>query len=156
RNRTLAEAASALAAKHPEIAEPLIARHLKKHPRDHEALNLMAEIARRAGRIVEAESLLARCLELSPDSAGYRYNYALVLRRQSKFEQALVQLDLLLTRESHNPLFRDQKASVLRILGRYAEALSYRKGLSEEFPNVPNVWLQYGHALRGAGSNEQC
>lgn len=156
RNRTLAQAAAALTEGRPDIAEPLVSRHLKKHPRDHEALNLLADVARRAGRFEEAENTLVRCLKLSPNSAGYRYNYVLVLRRRNKFEQALAQLDELLSLDPRSPIYRNQKAALLRILGRHADALSYRRELVEEYPTLPDVWLHYAHALRGLGSNDQC
>ncbi|MGH6875895.1 MAG: tetratricopeptide repeat-containing sulfotransferase family protein [Rhizomicrobium sp.] len=156
RNRILAEAAGALAANRVVVAESLVARFLEKKPRDPDALNLMADIARRAKRFEEAGRLLSRCVKQSPDCAGYRFNYAVILRRLDKYEEALAQLDELLNGDPRNPLFRDQKAAVLVKAGRHDEALAYRRELAEEFPGSPDAWLHYGHSLRGAGFQDRC
>src|SRR5215469_13775015 len=76
RNRTLAEAAEALAKGHFQIAEPLVAKYLRRDPKNPDALNLMADIVRRQGRHEEAEELLERCVERAPNTNGFRYNYA--------------------------------------------------------------------------------
>jgi tetratricopeptide (TPR) repeat protein len=156
RNRMLSDAAGALAENNTEIAESLVRTYLEKRPDDPDALNILAEIARRAKAFEDAEKLLERCVARSPGSAGFRFNYTVVLRHLHKYEQALVQTDELLRREPQNPLFRDQKALVLTRLGRHAEALTYRRGLAEEFPQLPNVWLQLGDAFRDAGFQTEC
>ncbi len=156
RNRALAEAADALADKRLESAGALVARVLAKRPGDPDALNLQADIARRLKQFDEAEQLLARCVEHSPEHFGYKFNHAVILRRLEKYEQALAQLDELLRRDPRNPLYRDQKAAVLRLLDRHGEALVYRRELSEEYPTSPDAWLHYGHALRNAGLRTEC
>jgi predicted Zn-dependent protease len=155
-NKLLAQASDALAQGQIDAAESLVSGFLEKKPRDPAALNLMADIARRAQRFEEAENLLSRCVELAPDSAGYRFNFAVILRRREKYDDALAQLDVLLARDPQNPLFCDQKATVLALLGRQAEALPYRKALAEEYPHLADVWLAYGDVLRGAGSVDEC
>jgi tetratricopeptide (TPR) repeat protein len=155
RHRTLGEAADALAENRADIAEPLVARFLEKRPNDPDALNLMADIARRARRFDDAERFLARCVSAAPDSAGYRFNYAVLLRRQERFAEALAQLDTLLAREPDNPLFREQKADVLHLMGRHDDALAGWRALADDYPQWPEAWLQYGHALRNIGLTEQ-
>lgn len=156
RNRILAEAAEALAANQPTIAEPLVSGFLAKKPNDADALNLMADIARRANRLEEAEEILCRCVQRFPAVAGYRFNYAVVLRGLDKYEQALAELDALLEISPQNPLFREQKAAVLRKLGRHDEAVAWRSELAKDYPGSSEIWLHYGHSLRGAGLQEQC
>lgn len=156
RNRALAEAAQALAENQVAVAELLVAKHLKKKPTDPDALNLMADIARRSKRFEDAERLLSRCLDQRPDCAGYRYNYAVILRLVHKHDHALAQLDLLLGDDPRNPLYRDQKATALSWTGRSAEALDCRRRLMEDYPESPETWLRYGHALRDAGFQDQC
>jgi hypothetical protein len=116
----------------------------------------MADMARRSQRFEEAQQLLSRCVELSPDCVGFRFNLAVILRRLERFEEALAQIDVLLTDEPQNPLFRDQKAALMQLLGRAAEALPLRQGLTTDFPSSPEIWVQYGHALRAAGSTDAC
>jgi tetratricopeptide (TPR) repeat protein len=156
RHRILAEAADALAAGRFDVAESLASGFIEKHPAEPGAFNLMADIARRSKRFEEAERLLSRCIELAPDCAGYRFNYAVILHRPDKFGLALARLDELLGKDPRNPLFRDQKALVLRLMGRHDEALIYRRELAEEYPSSPKVWLDYGQALRGSESQDQC
>jgi tetratricopeptide (TPR) repeat protein len=155
RNRILAEAADALGKNRAHLAEPLVSKFLKKHPNDPSALNLMADIARRADRFAEAEQLLSRCVEQSA-CAGYRFNYAVVLRRLDKFDEALAQLDELLIKEPRNPLYREQKAEMLNLMRRHDEAFVIHRELSEEFPNSPDVWLNYGDTWRSTGHFDQC
>ncbi|HWY16539.1 MAG TPA: sulfotransferase [Rhizomicrobium sp.] len=155
RNRILAQAAGALGENRAHLAEPLVSKFLKKHPNDPSALNLMADIARRAERFAEAEQLLSRCVEQSA-CAGYRFNYAVVLRRLDKFDEALAQLDELLIKEPRNPLYREQKAEVLNLMRRQDEAFVIHRELSEEFPNSPDVWLNYGDTWRSTGHFDQC
>ncbi|HEX4079349.1 MAG TPA: sulfotransferase [Rhizomicrobium sp.] len=152
----MAQAFDALAAQRVDIARSLVSGVLEKKPRDPDALNLMADIARRSRRFEEAEELLARCLAAAPDRAGYRFNYAVILRRREKLDEALAQLDVLLAADPRNPLYREQKAAVLRQMGRLADALVLRRELAQEFPERPEVWLQFGHALRSVGAGADC
>jgi tetratricopeptide (TPR) repeat protein len=154
-NPILAQAAGALAQNRTEVAEQVLSGFLREHPGDPAALNLMADLARRAERLEEAEQFLSRCIALS-DGTGYRFNYAVILRRLGKFEQALAELDKLLAREPRNPLFREQKAKILHDLDRHAEALVCREELAKEFPAAPEISLLYGDSLRSAGYPDQC
>ena len=155
RNRKLGEAADALASGRIDLAESLITQVLKKTPRDPSALNLMADIARRAQRFEEAERLLSKCVAQDPRCAGYRFNYAVILRRLDRLNDALVQLDKLLRNDPQNPLFREQKADVLAKQGNYAAALEERRALAEEYPYFSDIWIDYGDLLRTAGHQEQ-
>lgn len=156
KTRAVAEAVDALESNHLALTETLLARHLRKKPRDPEALNLMADIARRAKRYEEAEKLLAQCVAIAPDQPGYRFNYAIVLRLLHKEDEALVQLAKLLAANPANPLFRDQEATVLAGLGRFAEALVRRRELVADYPGSADMWLRYGHALRDEGYQDEC
>jgi tetratricopeptide (TPR) repeat protein len=154
-NRNLALAADALAEGRADMAEPLVKRILERKPDDADALNLMADVARRHKRFEEAERLMSRCVAAARENAGYRFNYAVILRRLERFEDALAQLDALLVGEPSNPLFREQKAAVLRQVGRHDEALAYRRGLAEDYPQSPESWLQFGHAAESVGLTDQ-
>jgi tetratricopeptide (TPR) repeat protein len=155
RNRTLAEAAAAIAAEQVTLAEAILAKYLKKKPREAEALNLMADVARRSKRYEQSERLLSECLKLAPDNTGYRYNHAIILRHLHNNEEALAELDRLLAADPNNPLYRDQKAVVLTRLGRHGEALAYRRNLVTEFPDSAEIWLRYAHTLRDEGFRDE-
>ena len=150
-NRTLSQAADALAEDQSALAESLVSKFLERKPRDAHALNLMADIARRANRFEQAEQLLSRCVALSPEAPGFRYNYAVVLRRLHKYEEANAQLDRLLGGDPANALFRDQKSELLSAMGRHSEVLVYRRALAEEFPRDTYMLVRYANALSSAG-----
>src|SRR5947199_7759527 len=80
RSPVLARAAEALAAGKLHVANTLLSKYLARDPNGADALNLMADIARRSGQLDDAEELLSRCVAQSPLSKGYRYNYALALK----------------------------------------------------------------------------
>ncbi len=71
----------------------MLRAHLKQHPTDVAAIRMLAEVAARLGRYADAEVLLERALELAPSFAPARHNYAFVLHRPGKAEQALVEVD---------------------------------------------------------------
>ena len=154
RNRQLDDAARSLLENRVDIAEPILQRYLEKHPGDPAALNLMADIARRADRFEEAERLLLTCIENDPDCPGYRFRYAVIASTLGKYEDALAALDVLLKDDSGNPLFRDWKAKVLSHLERFPEALTWRRELAEDYPQIATVWVAYGNLLRHLGKQE--
>ena len=84
RDPRLLEPAAALCENRIAVAEALLREHLKQHPTDVAAIRMLAEVAARLGRYADAETLLARCLELAPGFMAARQNYAMVLHRQNK------------------------------------------------------------------------
>ena len=85
----LQEAAQALAANALNIAEPILKQRLKAVPTDVAAIRMLAELAGRIGRYVDAENLLRRALDLAPGFTAARSNLAMVLHRQNQTEAAL-------------------------------------------------------------------
>jgi tetratricopeptide (TPR) repeat protein len=155
RNRALADAAAALANDRADVAAPVLIRFLERRPDDPDALNLMADVARRARRFADAEQMMARCVTAAPTHAGYRFNYAVLLRRLERFDDALAQLETVRLQEPGNPLFREQMAALLRQMGRHDEALELRRGLTQDYPQAPALWMQFAHALRSMGYTDQ-
>src|SRR6185312_17207884 len=66
RDPRLLRPAAALVENDIPVAESLLRAHLQQNPTDVAAIRMFAEVAARLGRYVDAENLLARCLELSP------------------------------------------------------------------------------------------
>jgi predicted Zn-dependent protease len=155
-HRVLAQAADALAENRLDLAESLVSKFLAKKPKDPDALNLMADIARRSQRFDEAERLLSCCLGEAPESAGFRYNYAVILRRRGKLDEAMAQLDSLLAADPANPLYRKQKAGLLRQMGRHDEAARLLRELAEHHPRSAEVWLDYAHTLVMTADGDVC
>jgi tetratricopeptide (TPR) repeat protein len=156
RDPRLLEAAAALCEGRIAVSEALLKKHLIEHPTDVAAMRMLAEVAARLGRYVDAESLLARCLELAPSFLPARHNYAVVLHRQNKSAAALAQVEALLTADARNPTFRNLKAAVLGAVGEYEQAIEVYARVLAEYPNNAKVWMSYGHALKTAGKQEAC
>jgi tetratricopeptide (TPR) repeat protein len=150
----LVQAAIALHDNNIPEAEALLRPHLKQHPTDVAAIRMFAEVAARLERYQDAQNLLERCLELAPGFAAARRNYATVLHRQYKDEQALQQVDQLLATDAEDPTYRNLKAAVLGALGRYDESIELYGSVLERYPTQEKVWLNYGHALKTAGRQQ--
>jgi tetratricopeptide (TPR) repeat protein len=154
RDPRLLEAAAALCENRIPQAEALLRNHLKLYPTDVAAIRMLAELAARLGRYRDAESLLTRCLELAPSFTEARRNYAFILHRQQKEGAALNEVNQLLALEPANPNFRNLKAAILGSIGEYAESIELYARVLAEYPQQTKLWMNYGHALKTAGREQ--
>jgi predicted Zn-dependent protease len=150
----LMAAAQALCDDNLPVAEHLLREHLKAQPTDVAAMRMLAEVGGRIGRYGDSELLLERALELAPGFAAARHNYAIVLHRQEKAAEALMQIDQLLATDPRNPTYLNLKAVILGKTGDYEDALKLYGQVLKAHPNQPKVWMSYGHALKTAGRFE--
>ena len=146
----LMDAAAALVANDLPLADARLRAHLERVPTDVAALRMLAEVAGRLRRYLDAQTLLEKCLELSPSFDAARHNYAVVLNRQGKAEAALRQVDLLLAKQPGDPGYRNLKAAVLANLGEFAGSIEMYEAVLEDFPRQPKIWMSYGHSLKTA------
>jgi tetratricopeptide (TPR) repeat protein len=151
----LMNAALALVENRIPEAEAELREFLKRHPTDVAAIRMLAEVAARIGRYVDAEVLLQRCLELAPGFHAARYNYAMVLHRMYKSEAALAQIDRLMNEEPRNPGFRNLRAAILGRVGEYAASIEQYREVLADYPGQAKVWMSLGHALKTAGRNAE-
>jgi tetratricopeptide (TPR) repeat protein len=86
---------------------------------------------------------------------GARRNLAIVLNRQYKNVAALEEVERLLAKDPRDPMGRNLKAAILGGLGRYEESIELYSGILSEYPQHEKVWLNYGHALKTAGRQEE-
>jgi tetratricopeptide (TPR) repeat protein len=147
----LVAAASALCDNRLAEAEQLLRPFLKNHPTDVAAIRMLAETGARLGRFDDAENLLARCLELAPSFTAARHNYATVLYRQNKPEQAIVEADRLLAADPRNPGVLNLKAAALGRIGEYLETVEIYEQVLAAYPDQPKTWMSLGHALKTVG-----
>src|ERR1700744_2235783 len=96
RNVRLRRIASDLVSGRAGLAQEDLRNYLAGRPGDPDAINLMAHAELRLGHGLEALSLFTRCLDLAPDFALARFNYAKLLFQLNKFQDALKELDRLL------------------------------------------------------------
>jgi tetratricopeptide (TPR) repeat protein len=155
KNPQLLEAAAALRENKLAIAERMLRGFLKINPTDVSAIRMLAEVAARLRRYEDAEKLLARALELAPGFTAARHNYASILYRHNKAQEAIVQADVLLQAEPRNPGFKALKAAALTQIGDYELAIALFESLLRTHPEQSNVWMNYGHALKTVGRRQE-
>ncbi|HVU19323.1 MAG TPA: sulfotransferase [Rhizomicrobium sp.] len=155
RNARLKQIASLIADGRLPAAEKELNGFLAKRPDDADALSLLARIYVRYGRRRDAIPLLVRCLEIAPDFAAARFNYAFILYHLNRYAAALEQLDELTRQDPHNPLYRQLKANVFEVSGENEQSLALCKSLALENPTRAESWVSYGHALRAVGAQEE-
>jgi predicted Zn-dependent protease len=132
-------------------------RYLEGYPGDAGALNLLADVAGRSGHDEEAEQHLAECLRRHPDHDVYRYNYALLLLKREKTDEALAEADTLLRRNPSCILFRAFRTIVLERSMRYEDAICCYRELTADFPASSELWLGLARALRCLGGHgDEC
>jgi len=151
RDPRLLQAAAALCENQIPQAEALLRAHLKQFPTDVAAIRMLAEVAARLRRFQDAETLLARCLELAPSFTGARHNYAVVLHRQNKPAPALREVEALLALEPRNPGYNNLKAAILARIGEYQQSIEIYAAVLASYPQQPKIWMSYGHALKTKG-----
>ena len=150
-NPALAEAADALLEGRLAHAEEAARARLASAPGDLEALRLLAFIAARQGRDVEAESLFDLYLPHQPTDDGARFGYAQVLFRRTKGAAAQATLKPLFEREPTHPAYRNLMAACLAQIGEWGRAIALYQALLFDYDQQPRIWLNYGHALRSLG-----
>jgi tetratricopeptide (TPR) repeat protein len=132
-------------------AEKLCRQLLKDDPVNVSAIRLLAEIGLRVGALDDAENLLERCVELAPDFRLARLNYATVLSKREKLEEALKQVETLLESDKDTFTLLTLKGSILVKMGDFEPVLPLYEYLLKHFPKRPKVTLVYGHALKTVG-----
>ncbi len=151
----LKAAADALSTDAPSQAGALLRAYLSGAPQDVAALRMLAETLGQLNHHAEAESLLARCLQLDPGFDGARFTYASLLFQQQKAGEALPHLEHLLARDPDDPAYRNLLAACLSLVGDLDEVQRLYRELLAQYPGQPRIWLNYAHALRTVGRFEE-
>jgi tetratricopeptide (TPR) repeat protein len=151
----LVEAAAALCDNDLAKCERVLRPFLHDHPTDVGAIRMLAEAGARLGHYDQAETLLARCVELAPGFDAARFNYATILHRQYKATDALAQTDELLKRHPKNPGYRNLEAAILARLGETDRAIASYEKVLRSHPQQPKGWMSYGHTLKTAGRQSE-
>ncbi|MGH8288258.1 MAG: sulfotransferase [Steroidobacteraceae bacterium] len=137
-------------------AERSVRRHLQSHGDDIEGMRLLARIAvtrdatdDAANR--EAETLLENVLRMAPDHHAARYEYAEALFRRLKHLRAREELEKLLASDPGNRSYRLAHANACAGLGDYQQALPAYQQLLSQAPEVIELHLAVGFALKTMG-----
>jgi len=94
----------------------------------------------------EAHALLKAALERLPDNFDFRLNLANVLRDLERVEEAILELNVLLTKHE-GPAVYNSLASCELARKSYSKALNYSLNALEFNKNDYIAWLNYGIAL---------
>jgi len=136
-------------------AEGLCRTWLQSHPKDVEAMRLLAEAGNRLGVLDDAEFLLESAVEFAPDNMAVRIDYIRILRKRQKYEKALEQAEVLHSRDPDNPVFTSQLAIERMQTGDYDGALALFDRVLEQAPGDPATLTSRGHALKTWGKSDQ-
>lgn len=136
-------------------AEQICRAFLQREGHHVEAMRLLAEIGARHNALDEAEFLLESCKVLDPENVSAQYDYAKLLRKRHKFEQALAEAVELRTKEPGNPEFEMLYANENLAVGNFDEAMDTYASLLKSMPSNPGINLTYGHALKTVGRQDE-
>ena len=136
-------------------AEATLRPYLKQRPTDVRAIRMMAELAARVGRLVDAENLLRRAIELAPGFTAARANLATVLYKQNRAADAIAELDRIDRDGGANFGHASLKAAAYGRIGGHDEALSLYAQLLAARPGEPKLWMSYGHILKTVGEQAE-
>ena len=132
-------------------AEKIVREYLLKHGDDVEAMRLLAKIGLELEVLDDAELLLESVLQLAPDYAAARYDYARVLLERHKHAPARAELDELLQIEPDNRAYLLSYAAACAGLGEHERALVLYRKLLAETPQAEELHLSIGHAQKTLG-----
>lgn len=148
------ELMAALAAWHDDewaLAETRVRAYLAKVPHDPVAMRLLAELGARMGEYEDAEFILEQCVAVHPDFLPARFDYAEVLAKRFRHDEALAQAATLVAREPDNVTFRTMHANQLLQVGQTEAALAQFDVLHAGDPGMAHISLTRGHALKTLG-----
>ncbi len=132
-------------------AEQLCRQFLKSHPRNTEAMRLLAELGSKFHILDDAEFLLASCLEFDPDFRRARLDYVNILQKRQKFHKALEQAQILLKTDPDNVYFQSSLGNAQQAVGDFEGAISTFKRILKSTPDNHQIHLIHGHALKTMG-----
>ncbi len=138
----------------PDAIERVLREHLHENPTDAGAVLVLAQMRMERGHARQAERLLARAVELAPAYTQARHLYAVVLFRQAKEAQAVVQIERLLAADPRNFAYRILLASALAMTGPITRSIEIYEALIRDAPKNVDLWLSYAQALKHAGRRD--
>ena len=136
------------------VAEELVREHMRTHGEHVEGIRLLARIAADAGAEYDAQLLLQRALALAPDNEVARYEYAVILLKRQRHDQAREQTERLLALSPANHTYRTLHAAAAAGLGDYNIAVPLYRDLSVETPEQPELHVSLGNALKTLGRTQ--
>ncbi len=136
--------------------EAALADRFQMYLSDLMVVRLLAEAGLRLGLPEGVEAFVASHLKRAPGFAPLRHSLVLALKAQHRFDDALAELEPLLSQEPGHLVFLCLKAALLTELGAYEPAIEIYRAVLDGHPDHPQVWLSYGHLLKIIGRKSDC
>jgi tetratricopeptide (TPR) repeat protein len=149
----LAKAAQAIGANRLADAYPWLRDRLQAEPSDIAALRMMADVAMRMGRPIDAARMLIRAIELAPDFTIAR-QLLLDALLQAPSEEALAELDQRLASKPDHLGYLNLKANLLDRAGRYDDAVAFYRRMLDIRPDA-GTWITLGNVLQTIGRSAE-
>lgn len=132
-------------------ASQALKRRLDADGDDVMALRLAGDIASLTGQVVNAERHYRRCIDLCPSYVPARHGLSRLLLRLARLGEASNESERLLATAPTDPAVRTLKAAIAASVGNHEDAAGLYRGLTQELPQQPGLWLGLGHSLRTVG-----
>ena len=150
----LAKAAQAAGANRLSEAYPLLRDRLQAEPDNIAALRIMADVAIRMGRPLDAVRMLIRVIELAPDFAPARDLLRDALY-QAPIDSALAELDQQLTAQPEHLGLLNLKAGLFDRAGAYEAAIALYRRMLEIRPDDALTGVTLGNVLQTVGRSRE-
>jgi tetratricopeptide (TPR) repeat protein len=137
-----------------EEAEALVRGYLLQHGDHVEAMRLLARIGIWHKIYFDAQVLLAAVLERAPDYRAARQEYAFVLIELHRYEEALRELDKLMSDEPNNLQLKILHAAARVGVGEHERAIALYHELLVGGAQDAEAHLSIGHALKTLGQTQ--
>jgi len=147
----LVRAQDALHAGRYGLAAELATKARRSSPGDPRVLATLGQALARAGKPKQAIQPLAKAVKADPDNLGYRYDLAFAHDETANSDEALRLIDDLLNEHPGFDRAVQLRCSILRRLGRAAEAWAWLEPQLQHLPSTPVIALTSASILpRGA------
>ncbi len=150
----LARAAQATAANRLADAYPVLRDRLQADPDDIAALRIMADVAMRMARPLDAARMLMRAIGLAPDFTA-AHDLLRDAFYQTPLDAALAELDLHLAQSPDHLGYLGLKAGLLDRAGDYDGAIASYRRMLELRPDDAPIRVVLGNVLRTIGQSEE-
>ena len=137
------------------LAEEKCRAFLKKNPTHTYAMSLLAELANRLGYFDDAEFLLEKAVEFSPEDGDLRTKYAEILRKKQKFSKTMEQVEILCEKFPNNLSYQAQKASEIMQNGDHKQAIILLNDILQKNPYNFSTLTSRGHAQKTLGQTDK-
>ncbi len=136
-------------------AEKIYRDVLLKDPSNVDALRLLAGVAMRAKQWGDAEALLERALEISPDFEQAWMDLGLARQEQDKTDEALQAYERVIRLEPNRAKGYVAAGTVNAMLGRHDESMRCFREAEKREPTHYGALSGMGHVLKTIGDQEQ-